>query len=189
MIVLTEIVKIYKLNDTQAKELTERTDHCVATVGLTVVDHVYQLDILPSKAEKHFASAQQEIDGGIAAYGLYKDRYRQLYETSPAADTLTYLNHQVQKDIVFSGKVSFYQEGPEFLKGLDIYAGFGWQMRFAEVLYGFNEDLGLGIVEFGTSTVQYDYMGPEFHLGLEYAYFDLPISAFLEGAFSSTGSL
>lgn len=121
------------------------------------------------------------IDGGIAAYGLYKDRYRELYENSPAADTLTYLNHQVQKDIVFSGKVSFYQEGPEFMKGLDIYAGFGWQMRFAEVLYGFNEDLGLGILEFGTSTVQYDYMGPEFHLGLEYAYFDLPISAFLEG--------
>ena len=67
MTVLTEIVKIYKLNDTQGKELTERTDHCVATVGLAVVDHVYQLDILPSKAEKYFASAQQEIVGGIAA--------------------------------------------------------------------------------------------------------------------------
>lgn len=121
------------------------------------------------------------IDGGIAAYGLYKDRYKELYVNSPQGDSLTYLNHQVQKDVVFSGKVSFYHEGPEFMKGLDIYAGFGWQMRFAEILYGHNEDLGNGINEFGTSTAQYDYMGPEVHLGLEYAYFDLPISAFLEG--------
>lgn len=120
------------------------------------------------------------IDGGISAYGLYKDRYKELYVNSPQADSLTYLNHQVQKDVSFSGKVSFYQEGPKFMKGLDIYAGFGWQMRFAEILYGHNEDLGNGINEFGTSTSQYDYMGPEVHLGLEYAYFDLPMSAFLE---------
>ncbi len=121
------------------------------------------------------------IDGGIAAYGLYKNRYKELYNNSPAADTLTYLNHQVEKDWAFSAKVSFYQEGPKFLKGLDIYAGFGWQLRYAEILYGYNEDIGNGVVEFGSTTVNYDYMGPEFHVGLEYAYFDLPITAFLEG--------
>ncbi len=122
------------------------------------------------------------VDGGIAAYGLYKDRYRELYETLPGSDSLVYENHQVKKDYFFSGKISFYQEGPKFLKGLDIYAGFGWEMRFAEVLYGFNEDLGNGIEEFGSVTKQWDYMGPEVHMGLEYAYFDLPISAFLEGS-------
>jgi len=121
------------------------------------------------------------VDGGIAAYGLYKDRYRELYENSPGADSLEYLNHQVKKDMFFSGKVSFYQEGPSFLKGLDIYAGVGWQMRFSEVLYGYNKDIGNGIDEFGSTTKQWDYMGPEFHVGLEYSYFDLPISAFLEG--------
>ena len=121
------------------------------------------------------------IDGGIAAFGLYKDRYEELYKATPESETLTYLNQQVEKDMAFTGKVSFYQEGPEFMKGLDLYAGFGWQMRFAEVLYGYNEDLGNGIEEFGTTSAQYDYMGPEVHLGLEYAYFDLPISAFLEG--------
>ncbi len=123
------------------------------------------------------------IDGGIAAYGLYKDRYKQLYENSPGADSLVYLNHQVKKDMFFSGKVSFYQEGPAFLKGLDIYAGFGWQMRFAEVLYGYNKDIGNGVDEFASTTKQWDYMGPEVHLGLEYSYFELPISAFLEGNF------
>ena len=121
------------------------------------------------------------IDGGIAAFGLYKDRYEELYKATPEAEDLTYLNQQVEKDVVFSGKVSFYQEGPKFMKGLDLYAGFGWQMRFAEILYGYNEDLGNGIEEFGTTRAQYDYMGPEVHLGIEYAYFDLPISAFLEG--------
>lgn len=121
------------------------------------------------------------IDGGIAAFGLYKDRYKELYQNSPEADTLIYLNHQVLKDVVFTGKISFYQEGPDFMKGLDIYAGIGWQMRFAEILYGYNKDIGSGINEFGSTTKQFDYAGPEFHLGLEYAYFDLPISAFLEG--------
>jgi len=121
------------------------------------------------------------IDGGIAAYGLYKDRYEELYRATPESETLTYLNQQVEKDMAFTGKVSFYQEGPEFMKGLDLYAGFGWQMRFAEVLYGYNEDLGNGIEEFRTTSAQYDYMGPEVHLGIEYAYFDLPISAFLAG--------
>lgn len=121
------------------------------------------------------------IDGGIAAYGLYKDRYKELYTNSPESDTLIYSNHQVQKDVLFSGKVSFYQEGPKFLKGLDIYAGFGWQMRFAEILYGYNQDIGNGIEEFGSTTKQFDYMGPEVHFGLEYSYFDLPMSAFLEG--------
>lgn len=120
------------------------------------------------------------IDGGIAAYGLYKDRYKELYVNSPGADTLVYFNHQVDKDLFFSGKVSFYHEGPKFLKGLDIYAGFGWQLRYAQVLYGYNYDLNAQVTEFGTITKQYDYMGPEFHFGLEYAYFDLPISAFIE---------
>ncbi|MCB0494862.1 MAG: hypothetical protein KDC79_01885 [Cyclobacteriaceae bacterium] len=120
------------------------------------------------------------IDGGIAAYGLYKDRYKELYLNSPGADTLVYFNHQVEKDLFFSGKVSFYHEGPKFLKGLDIYAGFGWQLRYAQVLYGYNHELNPQVTEFGTTTVQYDYMGPEFHIGLEYAYFDLPISAFIE---------
>lgn len=120
------------------------------------------------------------IDGGIAAYGLYKDRYKELYVNSPGSDTLVYFNHQVEKDLFFSGKISYYQEGPKFLKGLDIYAGVGWQLRYAQVLYGYNHELTSQVTEFGTTTKEFDYMGPEFHLGLEYAYFDLPISAFIE---------
>lgn len=120
------------------------------------------------------------IDGGIAAYGLYKDRYRELYENSPGADTLVYFNHQVEKDFFFSGKISYYQEGPKFLKGLDIYAGVGWQIRNAQILYGYNYAVSAQVTEFGTVNRRYEYMGPEFHIGLEYAYFDLPISAFIE---------
>ena len=122
------------------------------------------------------------IDGGIAAFGLYKDRYKELYNATPASETLIYLNQQVEKDVAFLGKVSFYHEGPQFMKGIDLYAGFGWQLRFAQVLYGYTEDLGNGIEEFGTTSTQYDYQGPEVHFGIEYAYFDLPISAFMEGS-------
>lgn len=40
---------------------------CVATVGLALVDHVYELEVFPSKSEKYFASSCRDIVGGIAA--------------------------------------------------------------------------------------------------------------------------
>lgn len=38
----------------------------VATVGLAVVDHVFQVETLPTLAEKHFASTAHNVVGGIA---------------------------------------------------------------------------------------------------------------------------
>jgi sulfofructose kinase len=55
------------LNHLHGEQSDRPADYCVATVGLAVVDHVYQLDQIPTKAEKHFASSLQEVVGGIAA--------------------------------------------------------------------------------------------------------------------------
>ena len=120
------------------------------------------------------------IDGGIGAYGLYQDRYAELFYTLPESDTLEYFNHQVEKDTHISAKVSFYGDGPMFLKGLDYYVSLGWQFRYVDIVYGYNEKISDTESLFGSFEKQIDYSGPEIGIGLEYAYFDLPISAFME---------
>jgi hypothetical protein len=120
------------------------------------------------------------FDAGIGAYGLYKKRYADLFNTLPEADTLDYFNHQVKKDTHISAKVSFYGDGPRFLKGLDYYVSIGWQFRYVDIIYGYNQEISQTEMLFGTFQKQVDYSGPEAGIGLEYAYFDLPISAFME---------
>lgn len=120
------------------------------------------------------------IDGGVAASGLYKERYKNLFNTFPESDTLTYFNHSVQKDTHFSTKISFYGDGPAFFKGMDYYVSFGWQLRYVDILYGYNDEISVTESIFGAFTKQVDYHGPEVGVGLEYAYFDIPISAFME---------
>lgn len=120
------------------------------------------------------------IDGGIAASGLYKSRYAEIFTTYPGTDTLSYINHDVQKDVHFSAKVSFYNSAPKFLKGVDYYLSLGWQFRYVDLLYGYTDEISPGNTLFGTTTEQADYHGPEIGLGVEYSYFNLPITAFVE---------
>jgi len=120
------------------------------------------------------------IDGGIAAYGLYKSRYKELFNIFPENDTLEYVNHTVNSDTHFSAKVSLYHEGPKFIKGLDVYLSLGWQLRYLDITYGYNDDISLTDKVFGTEDKKIDYNGPEAGLGIEYSYFNLPMSAFME---------
>lgn len=120
------------------------------------------------------------VDGGIAAFGLYKDRYADLFYTLPEADTLTYFNHEVKRDTHISAKISLYNEGPKFMKGLDYYLSLGWQMRYVDILYGFNDEVSVSENLFGSFQKNMDYMGPEVGIGVEYSYFNIPVSAFLE---------
>ncbi len=120
------------------------------------------------------------IDGGLGAYGLYKDRYADLFNTFPESDTLEYFNHQVEKDTYIAVKVSFYNEGPPFLNGLDYYISLGWQFRYVDIIYGYNQELSQSASIFGSFVKQIDYSGPEVGIGLEYSYFNIPVSAFME---------
>jgi len=120
------------------------------------------------------------IDGGIGAFGLYKKEYADLFFTLPESDTLAYFNHQVEKDTHISAKVSLYGDGPRFLKGLDYYVSLGWQFRYVDIVYGYNEEISQTESLFGSFLKQVDYNGPEVGIGLEYAYFDIPVSAFME---------
>lgn len=120
------------------------------------------------------------FDGGIGASGLYKKRYAELFNNLPEADSLDYFNHQVEKDTYIALKVSYYNDGPKFLKGLDYYISLGWQFRYVDLLYGYNQEISSTAAQFGSFIKQVDYSGPEAGIGLEYSYFNIPVSAFME---------
>lgn len=121
------------------------------------------------------------IDAGLTASGLYKDRYAELFYTLPeASDSLTYFNHQVKRDTYIAAKVSFYGKPPKFLKGIDYYVSFGWQMHYVDILYGYEEEVSVTETKFGSFTKTMDYMGPEAGIGVEYSYFNIPMAAFIE---------
>ena len=172
---------VYGSNKKMAKicPVAEYSEYPYQGIGIRVGDSfglTYKLYI-----SKSFAFA---LDGGIASYGLYKSRYRQLFNTLPESDTLNYFSHQVQQDIQFSAKVSYYREGPNFLKGLDWYVSLGWQFRFADIQYGYNYEVNLFEEQFGSFVKEMNYMGPEAFIGIEYKYLKLPMAAFMEvGAF------
>ena len=74
------------------------------------------------------------------------------------------------------------------IRGLDIFIGAGWQFRNYEVLYEYLYQPDPNTDENGSETISEFTSGPEIILGLEYAYFDLPISAFAEmGLFQNLG--
>jgi hypothetical protein len=127
---------------------------------------------------KHFAVA---VDFGRSASGLYSSYYSDLFDEfyPDTADTLDYYSHKVKSDWV--GEVKFlYQFNAEKISpGLQVYVGAGWEIR--------------------NLTLQYDYFSEEVSLpknyrdqhsrltqgiqgvaGIEYSYFKLPISAFME---------
>ena len=125
---------------------------------------------------KNFSFA---ADFGLPALGLYGRRYIRNFDIDPDYDTLTYYSHDINSNYVVSLKLEAYNEGP-FIKGLYWYYGVGWQIRYSDLNYGYNYEVGLNIRRFGVLNESGRTMGPEAVLGIEYSYFDLPISAFVE---------
>ena len=134
-------------------------------------------------ASKNFAVG---IDFGKAASGLYSNLHKDRFENAfqPEGDTVfLYQGHSVLNQNVFSAKVFYYKEGPRALKGLDIYVGVGWQVQFVDVKYDYLKirTVPPETIRTAQTTLFFQPMGPEFVFGLEYANFNFPISAFLEG--------
>ncbi len=134
-------------------------------------------------AHKNFAIA---IDGGTAASGLYNQYHRGNFEKFTNADTLgerqsiSYLSHLVKSEWVLEGKFLYQQNATKLLKGLQWYIGAGWQWRTLSIEYEYLLDLRFNETEIGRFDVNNLTMGPTGVLGFEYAYFQLPISAFIE---------
>ena len=136
-------------------------------------------------ANKHFSFA---VDAGTAASGLYNKYYRGAF-TSYLPDTLnsdqsiSYLAHKAVADWFLETKFLYQWDAEKISKGLQLYAGAGWQWRNTELEYDYNfndqsnnQDDG----KFGKFTETRFTYGPVFLVGFEYSYFSLPISAFIE---------
>jgi hypothetical protein len=134
---------------------------------------------------KHWAFA---ADAGRAASGLYNKYYRGLFKTY-LPDTLTgeqsiqYLAHRAPKDLFVEAKFLYQWNADKISKGLQFYVGAGWQWRNSglEYDYSFSESNDPGSDgSFGSFPQKRFTYGPTILTGLEYSYFSIPLSAFIE---------
>jgi hypothetical protein len=143
------------------------------------------------------------LDAGKTASGLYNKYYRGVFESlketaivdeltkDPLIDTAgnqqlaSYLTHNASGDWFLEGKILYQWDAGKISKGLQLYAGVGWQLRDAilnfEYLYE-NGDQANPTYEakIGSISENRFTFGPVALLGFEYSYFTLPISAFIE---------
>ncbi len=125
------------------------------------------------------------VDGGKAASGLYNKYYREAFNTYlpdslEGAESIQYLTHKTTSDWFLETKFLYQWDAEKLSKGLQLYAGLGWQWRNTKLTYDYLYDDGAFDSRFGKfSETRFTY-GPVAVLGFEYSYFSLPISAFIE---------
>lgn len=128
------------------------------------------------------------VDAGKAASGLYNKYYRGAFasylpDTLNNNQSITYLAHNAKVDWFLETKFLYQWDAEKISKGLQLYAGAGWQWRNTVLQYDYtfndtsgNQDDG----KFGKFTETRFTYGPVFLVGFEYSYFSLPLSAFIE---------
>jgi len=122
-----------------------------------------------------------EFVGGLAASGLYSKYHRSNFNNFEQFDTLSYEAHNVKSDITIQARIMYHSKVLDSkVRGLDVFIGAGWQFRSHEVIYEYLYQPDPNTDESGSQTISQFTSGPEIFAGLEYAYFDLPISAFVE---------
>jgi hypothetical protein len=136
-------------------------------------------------ASKNLAIA---LDAGKTASGLYNKYYQSAFanyipDTLTADQSMQHLSHKVTKDFFLEGKALYQWNAERLSKGLQFYIGAGWQWRNATIIYDYilNDNSPFSTTSsFGQMTQQRFTYGPVGVLGFEYAYFSIPISAFIE---------
>jgi hypothetical protein len=131
------------------------------------------------------------VDLGKAASGLYNRYFREKFnfyvmeDTFPSNESsLTYLTHRVRSDLIGEIKLLYHVDAKKISEGLQGYAGIGWEWKRTQLKYDYqynqaNNDPPLEN-PFGSFDRNRVTMGPQIVLGIEYAYFSIPISAFME---------
>ncbi len=138
---------------------------------------------------KHIALA---IDAGKAASGLYNHYFREKFNSYISNDSipsgespLVYLAHRVKSDFIGEIKVLYHLDAKKISEGLRGYAGIGWEWKRTALRYDYLDSAANGKTEdpFGSFDRTRVTMGPQLVLGIEYTYFRIPISAFMEGEY------
>ncbi|HYG02399.1 MAG TPA: hypothetical protein VD927_08125 [Chryseosolibacter sp.] len=135
-------------------------------------------------ADKKFSFV---IDIGRVSAGLYNRYYREKFEDYMSIDTFTtdnasvqYITHKAKNDIVGEAKFLYHLEVSNITAGLQPYVGIGWQWKNTRLIYNYLYHSQAVEARPGEFTRKRLTMGPQIILGVEYAYFELPLSAFLE---------
>lgn len=126
-------------------------------------------------------------DVGKTSSGLYNRYYREKFGSYVFIDTvqdgveLQYLSHMVKSDLVGEVKFLWQIDAKKISPGLKMYIGLGPQIKSTglEYLYLYKNNNN-GINETSTFKRKRITFGPQLTLGIEYAYFQIPISAFME---------
>jgi hypothetical protein len=133
---------------------------------------------------KHWSFA---ADAGKAASGLYNKYYRQSFfeylpDTLNSEQSVQYLAHRALTDWFLEAKFLYQWDASKISKGLQLYAGLGWQWRSTSLEFDYLFSQGDFITEnqFGKFRESRFTYGPVVVLGFEYSYFSLPMSAFIE---------
>jgi hypothetical protein len=137
-------------------------------------------------ANKHFSIA---ADLGKPASGLYNRYFREKFDEYVVRDTfstseanLLYLTHKVKTDIIAEVKLLYHVDAEKISPGLQAYIGAGWEWKNTTLQYDYTFSNGItsNPDKFGRFEKNRFTMGPQAVIGIEYAYFQLPISAFME---------
>ncbi|HMP98334.1 MAG TPA: hypothetical protein PKC24_01045 [Cyclobacteriaceae bacterium] len=126
------------------------------------------------------------LDFGRSASTLYTRYYRGKFDeytdliTVDDNEELSYLSHESRADLFTEFKVLYSIDASAIANGLRIYSGIGWQWRFTGLTYNYVITDATLVNQFRSLDVNRNTSGPVLSLGFEYAYFDMPISAFME---------
>lgn len=137
-------------------------------------------------ASKNFGFA---IDFGSAASGLYSKRHRENFadhdfqtDTTEAGDIsgFRYRSHEVLNEYTIEAKFLYHSKADKLFPGLQSYVGLGVQFRKLAIQYEYVYEYGFGLLERDSFDSEKASLGPVVVGGLEYSYFKLPVSAFIE---------
>lgn len=133
---------------------------------------------------EHFGIA---LDFGKVASGLYSDYYRDKFNEYIDVDTaqegrVSYLTHRVNADWVGELKFLWHFDAKGITPGLKIYFGVGPEIKSTQLTYQYiySSNDNDNVNELGEFDRKRTTFGPQLSLGIEYSYFQIPISAFME---------
>lgn len=138
---------------------------------------------------KFYASSKFSlaIDFGKTASGLYNRYFRQKFTQYAQSDTfsnnqasLEYLTHKVKSDLIGEVKFLYHVDAKKISPGLQLYLGGGWEWKNTNLQYDYLYNNGFDENNFGRFERHRLTMGPQLVLGIEYAYFQIPVAAFIE---------
>lgn len=120
-------------------------------------------------------------DFGKTASALYSQYYKDLFNeyVPDPPDTLSYFTHKVKSDWVGELKFLYHIDAQKISPGLRFYVGAGWEARDLIIQYQV-EVVEPGTPDFYTIQRKRSTQGVQAVVGIEYANFSLPISAFME---------